>query len=347
MTTIDFRTFKNCTALTSVTIPNSVTDIRNSAFEGCSSLTSVTLPNNLTYISDSLFKDCTALASVTIPNSVTAIKGEAFSYCSALTSVIFSDNVSSIGYSAFACCTALTSVIFPDSVASLGVAAFYKCTSLKNVVFLGTPPAVDNTEYIITMKKSPFEGCATGFTIYYDGRQAAAWAPNGETTWTAAGATYNIAPLPALLGAQAYTDGSKFRFAFEIDRAALQAALEPGETLQIGYNVRSKANYDNDGNLSTVLLPAVTWTAAMDAATTGTALKELLYTAYYGAGMRIFSADADSLTFALVLTGMSDKQSTDIVFTGFFTTPKISMRGILKYNSVTGVLAGTASTVIN
>ena len=38
----------NCSSLTSVTIPNSVTSIGEYAFNGCSSLTSVTIPNRVT-----------------------------------------------------------------------------------------------------------------------------------------------------------------------------------------------------------------------------------------------------------------------------------------------------------
>ena len=49
-TTLGNNTFKECTSLISVTIPNSVTSIGNYAFDGCSELTSVTLPNSVTSI---------------------------------------------------------------------------------------------------------------------------------------------------------------------------------------------------------------------------------------------------------------------------------------------------------
>ena len=88
VTTIRERAFRHCTSLTSVTIPNSVTTIEGEAFEGCTSLNSVTIPNSVTSIGEGAFLSCSGLASVTIPNSVASIGDEAFNGCSGLTEVI-------------------------------------------------------------------------------------------------------------------------------------------------------------------------------------------------------------------------------------------------------------------
>ena len=73
--------------LTSVTIPNSVTSIGNSAFYGCSGLTSVIIGNSVTSIGNSAFYGCSGLTSVTIPGSVTSIGTSAFNMCYNLKSI--------------------------------------------------------------------------------------------------------------------------------------------------------------------------------------------------------------------------------------------------------------------
>ena len=78
VTGIGESAFRDCSGLTSVTIPNSVTSIGESAFSDCTGLTSVTIPNSVTSIGDYAFFHCYNLASVTIPNSVTSI-GDSFS----------------------------------------------------------------------------------------------------------------------------------------------------------------------------------------------------------------------------------------------------------------------------
>ncbi len=58
-----------------------MTSIGNYAFRDCSGLTSVTIPNSVTSIGRSAFYNCNGLTSVTIPNSVTSIGKEAFYGC--------------------------------------------------------------------------------------------------------------------------------------------------------------------------------------------------------------------------------------------------------------------------
>ena len=130
---IGYYAFQDCSGLTSVTIPGSVTSIDSCAFQDCTGLTSVTIPDSVTSIGWRTFSGCSSLTSVTIPDSVTSIDGDAFSDCSGLTTVTIPSSVTSIGYSAFQNCSGLTSVTIPNSVTSIGSWAFSGCDGIKRV----------------------------------------------------------------------------------------------------------------------------------------------------------------------------------------------------------------------
>lgn len=102
--------FQNCSALTSLTIPSSVTKIGSYAFENCEGLTNVNIPSSVTEIGYYAFALCTGLTSVTIHSSVTEIGVRAFKNCSGLTNVNIPSSVTKIGSDAFTNCTSLTSV---------------------------------------------------------------------------------------------------------------------------------------------------------------------------------------------------------------------------------------------
>ena len=123
----------HCFNLSSIHIPDSVTSIGNGAFVDCKSLKSIHIPDSVTSIGNSAFGRCFNLSSIHIPDSVTSIGDRAFYNCKNLTLIHIPDSVTSIGYQAFVGCENLTSIHIPDSVTSIGDRAFYCCKSLTSI----------------------------------------------------------------------------------------------------------------------------------------------------------------------------------------------------------------------
>jgi hypothetical protein len=97
--------------LMSVTIPDSVTNIEDSAFFGCDNLTNISIGNSVVSIGDATFSGCASLTSVTLPDSLTSIGDSAFWECDNLTNITIPKNVTSIGDQAFAACSSLKTIM--------------------------------------------------------------------------------------------------------------------------------------------------------------------------------------------------------------------------------------------
>ena len=149
VTSIKDYAFCGCSSLTSVKIPNSVTSIGSYAFFGCSSLTSVTIGNSVTSIGNYTFRGCSSLTSVTIPDSVTSIGSYAFFGCSSLTSVTIPDSVTSIGECAFYDCSSLTSVTIGSGVTSIEGSAFNGCSSLTSVTIPDSVTSIESFAFSV------------------------------------------------------------------------------------------------------------------------------------------------------------------------------------------------------
>ena len=130
---IGIAAFKECTALEKISIPNTLTEIKEEAFLGCTNLKKIELPESITKIGDQAFYNCTSLTSITIPNTINEFGGWIFAGCSTLKSVTLHDGVSKIADGLLGGCTNLEEIQIPDSILEIGRSAFYNCTSLKTL----------------------------------------------------------------------------------------------------------------------------------------------------------------------------------------------------------------------
>ena len=157
ITSIGYAAFNGCRGLTSLTLPAGITSIGRSTFEGCRGLTSLTLPAGITSIGEYAFRGCSGLTSLTLPAGITSIGGGAFKDCSGLTSLTLPAGITSIYYGTFEGCSGLTSLNLPAGITSIFYNAFYGCSGLTSL----TLPAG-----ITSIGEYAFRGCSGLTSIY-------------------------------------------------------------------------------------------------------------------------------------------------------------------------------------
>lgn len=180
---IESNAFRDCTGLTSITIPSSISGIYTDAFSGCSGLTKVNItdvakwynitfsnssanplayarhlylnsaevtevvfPSTVTAIKKYVFYGCISLTSITIPNSVRTIGDGAFQSSGLTGTLTIPNSVTTIGISAFSGCHGLTSVSIGNSVTSIGDYAFNSCSGLTSMVVSSGNTVYDSRE---------------------------------------------------------------------------------------------------------------------------------------------------------------------------------------------------------
>ena len=192
--------FRDCTGLTSVQIPATVTTIGERSFRNCIGLTSVALPDGIISLGNQAFVNCVKLTGIDLPASVTKIGMQAFLECQDLTHVGAASleswlNIDFADQYANPLCVAhhltingqeVTDLVIPSTVASVKRFAFIECDGLQSVVIQSGVNTVEESAFancdgitsvslpagLTTFKKQAFSGCTalTGITI-----------PNGVT----------------------------------------------------------------------------------------------------------------------------------------------------------------------
>ena len=147
VTCISDNAFSDCSNLTSITIPNTITSIGYGSFYGCDSLSAVYIKDIVAWLNISftnqgsnplsraqhLYINGKEITELVIPDSVTTIGNYAFESWSELKSVTLGKSVTHIGKFAFALCYGLETISLNDALISIGDQAFFECNALTNI----------------------------------------------------------------------------------------------------------------------------------------------------------------------------------------------------------------------
>ena len=154
VTIIEKSAFNKCTALTEVILPDTVTEIGESAFSR-SSVSTVNIPDGVTHIGAFAFYN-SDLSAVRIPDSVTTIGDGVFCNCMNLEQAILPEGLTEIPPQMFISCVSLTQINIPSSVSTIGSCAFEACTKLAQLTI---------SEGVTVIDRSAFFGCTALTTV--------------------------------------------------------------------------------------------------------------------------------------------------------------------------------------
>jgi len=145
-----------------IEIDTGLSIIEVNAFKDCPSITSVVLPDGLTEIGeDAFFGDSGIIMDIVFPSSLTTIGRSAFQYCAGLTSVTFPDGLLLIDNAAFGQCGLSGSFIIPGSVQTVGNSCFHSCCDTVTSIgyyegtFLGVNAFANGPPYPTLLTISP------------------------------------------------------------------------------------------------------------------------------------------------------------------------------------------------
>lgn len=151
--------FEYCSFIEIITLPDTITTIKQDAFIYCSALKNINIPQNLSAIGDSAFAYCDSLVDITIPSTVYEMGDFVFRNCRGLKRVNLEANITNVGNYMFSGCSMLDTVILPQTVTRILSHAFEDCSSLESISL----PA-----QLKSIATRAFANCSLLTVIHYD-----------------------------------------------------------------------------------------------------------------------------------------------------------------------------------
>lgn len=151
--------FRDCISMKSLKVRNGYIKIGERAFENCASLESISLPDGLTEIYGGVFNSCKNLVHIDLPKNLTILGESAFSDCVCLEKIEVPEAVVKIDDLAFNGCTNLTKIVLHEGLRKIGKGAFKNCRNLKQIELPISLSSIGD---------APFRGCESIKSIHVD-----------------------------------------------------------------------------------------------------------------------------------------------------------------------------------
>lgn len=147
ITQIAEEAFEDCTGITQITLPATVSAIEDEAFNGCTALSQINTPQPLSTIGDEAFKNCVSLTEFSLEASISTLGEECFAGCTSLTDITLPTSLNSVPDKAFYGCSSVQSIFISSTVGAIGAEAFAGCSNVAQMTCMaGMPPtASENT----------------------------------------------------------------------------------------------------------------------------------------------------------------------------------------------------------
>ncbi len=143
--------------VTSVTIPEEITEVNDFAFSRCISITSVNIPENVTVIGANAFNACRNLEYVQLSRGIREIRSQAFSY-TAITEITIPNTIETMnegnGYGCFRDAKNLKKVVFEEGLKKIPDYALYDSDGVNLICDVTIPSTVE------IIGQGAFNGCS-------------------------------------------------------------------------------------------------------------------------------------------------------------------------------------------